>query len=78
MCISEKKPIKYCMHQVLKPQMHLTGGRGWGGMTAVLQMIEGLFKSIAGSLHNFDRDGCRISKQKIIVVRAVKDELQKV
>lgn len=47
-------------------------------MTAVLQMIEGLFKSITGSLHNFDRDGYRISKQQIIVVRAIKHELQKV
>lgn len=32
-------------------------------------MIEGLLMSITGSLHNFDRDGCRISKQQIIVVR---------
>lgn len=32
-------------------------------------MTEGLFMGVTGSLHNFDRDGYRISKQQIIVVK---------
>lgn len=69
MCISIKRPIKYYMYQVLKSQMHLMGDCNFTNDRGTV--------SITGSLHNFDRDGCRISKQQIIA-KVIKGELQTV